>query len=249
MTSSVIRTTVELATPAGPCPTSVFHPAGSGPWPAVLLYMDGVGMRPEVRDVAERIAADGYLVLAPDLFFRAGPYTAPDPAKLFTVPEIRAEWMAKFIGPALANGMDDTRVFLDYLASRSDVRGEKIACTGYCMGGALAFRAAATYPERIALAASFHPGGLANDQPTSPHLLASQIKGRIYVAVATDDPSFPDAQKQKLGEALTAAGVRHEILTYPAKHGWVFPDTPVYDAAQAARHHDALRSLLAETFG
>ncbi len=112
------------------------------------------------------------------------------------------------------------------------------------MGGLMSLTAAGTYPDRIVATASYHGGRLASDQPDSPHLLAPRIRSRVYVAGATDDPSFPDEMKARLEEALTHAGVDHRIETYPAKHGWVFRDTPAYDQAASERHWETLLALL-----
>lgn len=112
--------------------------------------------------------------------------------------------------------------------------------TGYCMGGRLALVAAGTYPERIAAVASYHGGGLANDTPGSPHLLAGRIKAKVYVAGAIEDANFDDAQKARLIAALEEAGVDHKVETYPAKHGWVPDDMPVHDPVQAERHWQTL---------
>lgn len=125
----------------------------------------------------------------------------------------------------------------------------RIGTTGYCMGGRLSMIAAGTYPDRIAAAAAYHPGGLATDAPDSPHLLAAAIEARIYVAAASNDPSFPDDQKQRFADALTAARVSHVLETYPATHGWVPGDTPMYDPAMAERHLDTLVTLLRDTLG
>lgn len=143
--------------------------------------------------------------------------------------------------------MSDTRAFLDCLAARPDVRPGGIGTTGYCMGGLMSLTAAGTYPDRIAATASFHGGRLATDAADSPHLLAHNIKSRVYVAGAIDDASFPDEMKARLEEALTKAGVDHRIETYPAKHGWVFRDTPTHDPAAAARHWESLVALFDAT--
>jgi carboxymethylenebutenolidase len=111
------------------------------------------------------------------------------------------------------------------------------------MGGRLALIAAGTYPEAIAAAASYHGGRLASDDPDSPHRLAPGMKARIYVAGAIEDPSFPDDMKERLEKALTDGGVDHKIETYPARHGWVFPDVPVYDAAASERHWQTMLAL------
>jgi carboxymethylenebutenolidase len=246
------RTNVTIETKDGKCPASVFRPdGGAKPMPGVLLYMDGIGIRPGIWAVGEKLAELGYVVLLPDLFYRAGPYEPLEPAKLFTDVEFRNTWFAKYASTASpAHVMSDTPAFLDFLAADSDVRKGKLGVTGYCMGGRLALFAAGHFGGRVAAAASFHGSRLATDDPDSPHLLAPKMKGvKVYVAGAIEDASFPDDQKQRLDEALTAAGVDHTVLTYPAKHGWVPPDTPVHDPAQAARHYEALRELFGATLG
>lgn len=234
-------TKIDLRTDDGVCPAHVLHPDGDGPWPGVLMYMDGIGLRPALVAMGERLAAGGYYVLLPDLFWRAGGYVAPDPKTLFTDEAARAAWRKVMsTAGAVANVMRDTAAFLAHFAAQPRVRQPRIGATGYCMGGRMALAAAGEYPDRFAAVAAFHPGGLATDAPDSPHLLAPKMKARIYVAGAADDATFPDEQKRRLDEALTAAGVEHRIETYPARHGWVPSDTPVHDPAQAERHWKAL---------
>ena len=243
------RTAVTIPTPDGSCPASLFRPAGDGPWPAVLMYMDGVGMRPALFPIAERIAGAGYLVLLPDLFYRAGPYQAPDAKTLFSDPAAREAWRKIGSTASAANVMRDTAAFLDYLGAQPDARPAKIGTTGYCMGGRFSLTAAGTFPDRIAAAASFHGGNLATDAPDSPHLLAPKMRGvKLYVAGAIEDPSFPDDMKQRLEEALTAAGVDHRLETYAGmRHGWVPSDTPVHSPEGTERHFQALLALYAST--
>lgn len=231
---------VEITTKDGKCPAYVYKPSGNGPWPVVLVYMDGVGIRPEMLEVGERIAAHGYYVLLPDLFYRAGPYAPMDAKTLFTDPEARKGLMAKFAVATPAHVMADTVSFLEYIDHDADAKKGPIGTTGYCLGGLMSLSAAGTFGDRIAAAASFHGGRLASDQPDSPHLLAPKMKAKVYVAGAIEDPSFPDDMKERLEKALTDAHVDHEVVTYPAKHGWVFPDVPVYDEAQSKRHYEAL---------
>jgi carboxymethylenebutenolidase len=171
-----------------------------------------------------------------------------DPHAVFSDPEKRKVLMEKFFAHASqANIMSDTRAYLDYLASEPDAKHGGIGTTGYCMGGLMSLTAAGTFPDSIVATASFHGGRLATDAPESPHLLAPKMKSRVYVAGAIEDQSFPDEMKARLEEALTKAGVDHVIETYPAKHGWVFRDTPVYDAAATERHWNALVALLDAT--
>jgi carboxymethylenebutenolidase len=239
---------VEIKTKDGSCPGYVSRPAGSGPWRAVLVFMDGIGIRPAMLEIGERLATSGYFVLLPDLFYRSGPYEPMNPHTVFSDPEQRKVLMEKFFARATpANIMSDTGAFLDYLAAQPDVAPGGIGTTGYCMGGLMSLTAAGTFPDRIVAAASYHGGRLATDAPDSPHLLAPKIKARVYVAGAIEDQSFPDDMKARLEEALTRAGVAHNIETYPAKHGWVLRDTPVYDAAAAERHWQTLVALFNAT--
>jgi carboxymethylenebutenolidase len=239
---------IQINTRDGVCPAYVYRPQGSGPWPGVLVYMDGPGIRPAVLELGERLATYGYFVLLPDLFYRAGPYEPMNPHTLFSDPEQRKMLMEKFFARATqALIMADTRAFLDYLAAQPDVKPGKIGTTGYCMGGLMSLTAAGTYPDRILATASYHGGRLATDSPESPHLLAPKMNSRVYIAGAIEDASFPDEMKARLEEALTHAGVDHRIETYPAKHGWVLRDTPVYDAAAAERHWQTLTALFEAT--
>jgi carboxymethylenebutenolidase len=248
----MVRSDVAIATRDGRCNGSWILPdASGGPWPAVIVYMDGIGMRPAIVEIGERIASRGYAVLLPDLFYRAGPYTPVDPAKLFADPEVRAAWHAKFVATTnQANLLSDTRAFLDFLSAQPTVKQGKVGVTGYCMGGGFALAATGHFPDRIAAAASFHGARLATDAPDSPHLLAPRIKARVYVAGAVEDASFTDEMKQRLEDALTAAHVEHTVITYEgARHGWVPRDTPVHNPAAAERHFEALFELFAATLG
>jgi carboxymethylenebutenolidase len=244
------RTDTTIQTRDGLCPASVFRPAAGGaPWPGVIMYMDGVGMRPAMHALAERLAGAGYVVLLPDLFYRGGPYQAADPKALFSDPAVRQAWFATHASKTtLTAVMNDTAAFLDFLAAQPDVRQPKVGTTGYCMGGRFSLAAAGSYPERVAATASFHGGNLANDAPDSPHLLAPRMKARVYVAGAVQDASFPDEMKRRLDEALTAAGVDHQIETYEGlRHGWVPADMPVHDPAGAERHFQAMTALFDST--
>src|ERR1700691_1712051 len=194
---------IEIRTNDGTCPSYIYRPAGSGPWPAVVGFIDGVVIRPAMLEIGPRLAPHGYYVSLPDLFYRSGPYEPMDPHTVFADPAKRKILMEKFFAPATpANIMSDTRAFLDYLAAQPDVKPGAIGTTGYCMGGLMSLTAAGTYPDRIVATASYHGGRLATDAPESPHLLAPKIKSRVYIAGAIEDASFPDEMKQRLEDAL-----------------------------------------------
>jgi carboxymethylenebutenolidase len=239
------REQVSIRTKDGHCPAHVLTPDGSGPWPAVIMYMDALGVRPALIGIAERLAGNGYFALLPDLFYRFGTYQPMDPKTVFAG-DFRA-----VIGPMTATtnnlkAAEDTKAFIAYLDSRDDVQPPKIGTVGFCMGGGMALTAAGTFPDRIAAAASFHGGNLATDAPTSPHRLAPEIKGEVYVAGADNDASYPPEMAERLERALTDAGVRHRSEIYAgAAHGWMKPDFPVYDEAAAERGWSEMLSLFA----
>ena len=148
------------------------------------------------------------------------------------------------IGSITPDAMDsDARAFFDYLAGRPEVSGERFGTTGYCMGGRTSLIVAGRVPERVAAAMSFHGGGLASEDPGSPHLLADKIRAAVYVGGAAEDASFTADQAATLDTALTGAGVDHTIEWYPALHGFAVPDNAPYDEAAAERHWVAMQDF------
>jgi carboxymethylenebutenolidase len=242
------RTDVSITTADGICPASVFTPAsGFGPWPAVIFFMDGLAIRPVLWDMGQRLADLGYLVLLPDLFYRLGPYAPMNPAEVFSDQAKRDELMTMIRSVNRDMKIADTKAFITYLDSRADVKGDEFGATGYCMGGNYALTAAGAFPDRFNAVASFHGGNLASDQPDSPHLFIGGFTGRVYVAGAIEDASFPEEQKLRLEAALADAGVPHVVETYDgARHGFAVPDLPVFDHAAAERHWTELTNLLRE---
>ena len=153
----------------------------------------------------------------------------------------------------LVNSLDrdrkvsDAGSFIEFLSSRADVKGHRFGATGYCMGGNCALTAAGAFPDRFAAVASFHGGNLGTEKPDSPHLFVKNIAGRVYVAGAVEDASFPDEQKDRLEKALTDARVDHLVETYSgARHGFAVPDLPVFDHTAAERHWTNLFKLFNE---
>ncbi|WP_027173268.1 dienelactone hydrolase family protein [Methylobacterium sp. 10] len=237
---------VTIRTRDGDCASHVMTPASGGPWPAVIFYMDAGGIRPAMLDMAQQLADAGYLVLLPDLFYRYGPYGP------FVPKEVFAGDFRVILGPLMATtGNDkaaqDTEAFLAYLDTRDDVASSKVGAVGFCMGGGMALVSAGTYPHRLTVAASFHGGNLATDAPTSPHLLVPKLRAEIYIAAAENDGSYPPAMAERLERSLTQAGVRYETQTYPAAHGWMMQDFPVYDPDAAKRGWGELLALFGRT--
>lgn len=238
---------VEVPTPDGTCPAALVTPDGDGPWPAVVMFPDGGGLRPTMVAMGEQLAALGYVVLVPEMYYRNGPYQPFDMGTVFGDPDERGRLMAMIGTVTKAGAARDAGALFDFLAGHPSVAGDRFGTTGYCMGGGLSLTAAGHYPDRVVAAASFHGGHLASDAPDSPHLLADRIQGQVYVGAAEEDGSFPAEQQERLAASLEAGGVEHTIETYPARHGFAVPDMPVYDAAADARHWAVLESLYGAT--
>jgi carboxymethylenebutenolidase len=243
-----MRRGIEIRTKDGVAKAGLFRPEASpGPLPGVIFYMDGIGVRSSLDGMAQRLADAGYVVLLPDLFYRAGHY-GPFTGTSMKDDAVRAQVMKMVGETSQAMTREDTAAFLDTLAAEGATT--PIGVVGYCMGGGRALTAAASYPDRIKAAASFHGGNLAGDKEDSPHLLANQIEGRVYVGVAEVDNSFPPLQSGRLAEALRTAGVDHIIENYVGMaHGWTVPDHSVFNAVGAERHWKRLLTLFSETLG
>ncbi|MEO7997843.1 MAG: dienelactone hydrolase family protein [Gemmatimonadaceae bacterium] len=213
---------------------------------AVIMYMDGIGFRPALDEMAERYASEGYAVLLPDLFYRFGHYASMDAKTAFRNEDTKAQIMGRIGGTTQDMSRRDSRAFLQVLADAGATG--PVGVVGYCMGGARALHAAAAYPDRIRAAATFHGGQLAGDAPDSPHLVATQIKARVYIGCAGVDGSFPPEQSARLAEALRRGEVDHAIENYVGSaHGWTVPDHLAFNADAAERHWKRVFTLLAET--
>lgn len=244
---TVSRTRVDLTTADGTLDVYAFDP-GAEPRPAVILYMDAFGIRPQLDEMAERLASHGYFVIVPNLYYRTGAFAPFDAAQVFSDgPErVRFKSMIASINDTMV--MRDTAAVLEWLDTSSRVRRGPIGAVGYCMGGGFALSAAGTFPDRVAAAASFHGGSLATDKPDSPHRLAPRIRARLYIGVAEIDPSFSNEQRERLETALEAAGVDYTLEVYPrARHGFAVTGHPVYDREASERHWERLLALFERT--
>src|SRR5579872_1086217 len=241
----VVETDVEIKTPDGTCDAAFIHPK-SGSHAGVLIWPDAFGLRPSMRAMAKRLAAEGYSVLVPNPFYRVSKAPFTNASKFdFQNPDDRAKlrpYMTSATAPG--NPEKDAVAYVAFLDSQKHVdKTKKIGTQGYCMGGALVVRSAATVSDRIGAGASFHGGGLVTKEPDSPHLLAPKIKAHMYFGIASnDDASQPDA-KDKLKESFASAHVPAEIEVYAgALHGWCVPDMPMQNGKPIYNQPDAERA-------
>src|SRR6478609_7450833 len=225
----VVESNVEIKTPDGTCDAAFIHPA-TGAHAAVIIWPDAFGLRQSMRDMGKRLASEnGYSVLVVNPFYRVAKGTVYPNASTVDFQAERAK-LTPLMGSITAAGTveKDAPAFVTWLDSQPQVdKTKKIGTQGYCMGGPLVMRTAASVPTRIGAGGSFHGGGLVTNNPDSPHLLAPKIKAKMYFGVAAnDDMSQPDA-KTKIKESFEAAKVPVEVEVYPmAQHGWCVPDMP-----------------------
>jgi carboxymethylenebutenolidase len=213
--------------------------------------MDAYGLRPTIAEMVDRIAADGYVVLAPNVFYRAG-RSPVLPLPDLTDPDQRTRFFQS-LRPLIeqltpARLATDGVAYLDFL-NEAGAQGP-VAIIGYCMGARLGWRIAAAHPERVAALAGFHAGGLVTDAADSPHLSAADLKAELYFGFADQDPSMSAQQIAILEQALDQVGARDRAEVYEgAQHGYTMADTPAYDEEARERHFRALRALLERALG
>jgi len=249
----VMEMNVTIKTPDGNSDAVFVHPT-TGRYPGVLIWSDAFGLRPVFRDMAKRLAAQGYSVLVPNPFYRTAKAPVLTEAEMasfnFGNPEHRAKLMPLMGGLNAPGAAErDATAYVAWLDAQPQVdRTKKVGTQGYCMGGPLVMRTAATVPDRVGAVASFHGGGLVTDQPTSPHLLIPKIKARLLVAIAENDDKQQPAAKDELKKAFAAAKLPAEVEVYPAQHGWCMADAPaatgpIYNKEQAERAWGKLTAL------
>jgi carboxymethylenebutenolidase len=237
--------TLDIRTDDGLAEAYLTRPDDGDRHPGVLFIADAFGLRVRTEEMADRIAEHGYVVVAPNVFYRAGR------APVLHFPDLtRENARGEFFKAArpLMNQLTPGRVAADgaaYLDVLAEVAAEPVAIVGYCMGARLGWRIAAAHPERVAALAGFHAGGLVTDNPDSPHRSAGALRAEVYLGHADHDPSMTPDQIATLDAALEDAGVVHSSEVYAgARHGYTMADTPAYDEQACERHFAALFDLL-----
>lgn len=232
----VTETDVTVPTPDGSADAVLYHPAGSGAWPAVVMWPDILGLRPVFRDMGRRLAAEGYVVLVPNPFYRTrrapivtGAFDFNDPKQVKPLLDLKATLTDAAIDK-------DAAAFISFLDSQKQTNRRKGAgVQGYCFSGPFAFHTGAVRSDRIRAVATFHGGGLVTKDANSPHLLIPKTRASFVVAIArNDDQKQPDA-KDVLKTTFAAAKRPAIVEVYPADHGWCVAGSPAYDHDSAER--------------
>jgi carboxymethylenebutenolidase len=239
---------IDVETPDGVADCYLTRPDDDAAHPGVLFVIDAIGLRAQTKQMADRIAAQGYVVLAPNIFYRGG--RAPLwPDVNLANPDERAEFM-KTLGP-LASVLTAQAMSADgaaYLAKLAEVSEGPVGITGYCMGGRLGWQIAASHSDRVAALGGFHTGGMVTDADDSPHLRAPEVKATVYWGFADNDGSMTPENISTLNAAMDDAGISYISEVYAgAMHGYTMADQGAYNEAAAERHYAALFDLLQRT--
>lgn len=241
---------IEIPAADGTAEALVARPSsGTGPFPGVILYMDAFGLRPRIQEMAQRIADWGYVVLAPNVFYREGTVAELAPAADMTSQEGR-ETAGKAAFPRVGRltsdkALPDIDAWVAALRELDGVASGPIGTTGYCMGARLAVRTATSHPDAVAACGGFHGGGLATDTPDSPHLTLANARARFVFGHADHDQSMAPDAVARLGEALRDAGLEASNEIYAgAPHGYTMADTSAFHPEATERHFEELRTLL-----
>lgn len=227
----MFETEIVVSTKHGNMPTFAACPDGTGPYPGIIFYMDAPGIREELRNMARRIARDGYFCLLPDMYYRLGTIrldlTHRDDAKMAVMRAAMNSLSNAFV-------VDDTAALLAYLDAQDRAKPGPVGCVGHCMSGQYITTVSARFPHRMAAAASLYGVGIVTDREDSPHLLLDKIKGELYYAFAETDQAVPPHIPGDLKKALDKVDVKHELKVFPGTHhGFCFPERAVYDALAA----------------
>ncbi|WP_326913217.1 dienelactone hydrolase family protein [Sphingopyxis chilensis] len=227
---------VTITTDDGTCDAYFVAPA-EGKHPGVLVWPDIRGLRPAFRQMADRLAGEGYAVLTVNPFYRWQKSPVVDAANDWGNPEVREKlfgYLKQLTKPIVET---DAKAHLAFLDAQGEVdTGRKIGTAGYCMGGPMVIYTAALKPDRVGAAASFHGGGVGTDKPDSPHLLIPATSAGYLFAIADNDDKESPNEKVLLKEVLVPRKQWHEVEVYEgAMHGWCPPDGRAYNEAAAEK--------------
>lgn len=225
---------VLISTHHGKMPAFVVCPHEDGQWPTVIFYMDAPGIRPELWNMARKIAKQGYFVVLPDLYYRIGTVR-------FDLPR-REETMSQVVRACISHAMnraqilDDTGAVIGFADGQAQAKDGPIGLVGYCMGGPFITWAAEHFPDRVKSAASLYGVRMVNELEQSPHNFIGKVKAELYYGFAEHDNAAPPEVIAQLKKIMEEAGVKHRVEVLPeTRHGFCFPERGAY--APAASEH------------
>jgi carboxymethylenebutenolidase len=234
----ISTTTIRLRTSDGEMKCHQASPRGAGKFPAVLVIMEAFGLNDHIKDVTERIAAEGYVAIAPDLYYRESPNVVG-----YDQLQEAIELMQKLDDD---NVMADLQRVIAHLKAQTFVNGDRMGMTGFCMGGRLTFLAACRLPGDIKAAVTFYGGGIADDSPRAPLSFAGELQAAMLCFFGEQDPYIPLSQVKQIEDALHELGKSFEVKIYAgAEHGFFCDDRSSYHPEAASDAWEKTKSWFA----
>jgi carboxymethylenebutenolidase len=234
----ITTSTIQLNTPDGRMETYEARPNDAGARPAIIVLMEAFGVNAHIKDVTERVAREGYVAIAPDLYHR-------EPERLVPYAELQ-----KAIG--IMNRLQDSKVMedvgavLSHLKSQSYVKAGAIGVTGFCMGGRFTYLTAAHHNKDIKAAMPFYGGGIPMGNP-SPLARTGEINCPIYLFFGAKDPLIPQDQVAQINKALTDSKKSFMMKVYPeAGHGFFCNERQSYHPDSAKDAWENFKSFFAQ---
>jgi carboxymethylenebutenolidase len=249
--------TVDLPTPDGTMPTFIAAPEAGGPHPPVILFMDIWGIREELRDIARRVAAEGYCCLLPDLYYRQGRISTgftDENGRMISLHRLDGDRVREVQRPRgkvdSAMLMRDTGALLAHIDVLDAATPGPVGSVGWCMGGWLVAHAAGRFPDRMQAGASLHGTRLISDAPDSPHLLTGRFQGEFYCGFGERDHFSPPGLIAEWNALMEESLAAYSYAVHAgAEHGYALPDRDIHDAAAAARDRECIFAMFRRRLG
>jgi carboxymethylenebutenolidase len=238
----MIEETHFVVTPDGPMGVVVKWPSSAdGPFPVILMFHDGPGLREANHTNARRLAMLGYFVVMPDRYHRHRDFFHIDPALMRTAPDSEEvkEFRTVFTGTTDEHMRTDVKALLAWLGSQVQARRGPMAVIGYCIGARTVVRTMADYPDRFVAGACMHPSFCASSEPDSPHLSVATLGGPIYVGIGDADTMQSVEMNQPFLDAVLAANGKVDIFE-GADHGFTVPGGSYHDDSANQAYREAI---------
>ena len=245
-TSPVTEKDVTITTPDGTADAAVYTPSGKGSWPAVILWHDLAGLRPNIRTLAKKLAAEGYVVLAPNAFYRSAKASGEElDMHNADIRKRQTDYRIAATDDGIAR---DAMAYVAWLDTQKQVtKKKKMGTVGYDVGGSYAFRTAAAAPDRIAAVASIHGLGAATARPNSPHLLVPKTKASYFIVQSKDDDAREPEDKEDYKKVIAEGKLKGDVLVYEGNHGFAIPGNANYDATASDKAWTGILALFKST--
>lgn len=200
----------------------VAQPDEAGPYPGVVLAQHGSGVDDFMQEMTRRLAKEGYVCIAPDLYHRQDPSLGTD-------------YMARIGQLRDADVIMDMNAAVSYLKRQKAARGDRIGITGFCMGGRVTYLLAASNPVFKA-AAVFYGGNIMRPwgEGPAPFDLTAGIRCPVLGLFGEEDANPSPEDVRRIDRELTRYGRAHEFHSYAgAGHAFMTQGRPSYRATAA----------------